>query len=106
MKKLWSIFTDNMNRCIYSGYEDPEGTPYPQIERHHIFGGAYRKKSEKYGFVAPLHNSYHPNGVNAPEDWKAIDDDLKSRCREYWEENIGTLDEFREEFGGSNLRWK
>ena len=27
MKKLWSIFTDNMNRCIYSGYEDPEFKP-------------------------------------------------------------------------------
>lgn len=104
MKKLWSIFTDNMNKCIYSGYEDPEGTPYPQIERHHVFGGrAYRSKSEKHGFIAPLHKSFHPNGVDAPKNWELIDNDLKQRCQKYWEENIGTREEFMEEFGRNYL---
>lgn len=104
MKKLWSIFTDNMDRCIFTGYEDPPETPYPQIERHHVFGGrAYRRKCEKYGFIAPLHNSVHPNGVNAPKDWQNIDTHLKQYCQKYWEDHIGTRDEFREEFGRSYL---
>lgn len=37
------------------------------IERHHVFNGAYRKKSEKYGAVADLCHTCHnepPNGVH------------------------------------------
>lgn len=52
MKKLWSIFTDDMNKCIVT-------SAMTSIERHHVFGGADRKKSEKYGFVVPLHSSVH-----------------------------------------------
>ena len=33
--------------CGRNGAEDP-------LDRHHIFGGAYRKKSEKYGLVVYL----------------------------------------------------
>ena len=38
MKKLWSIFTDDMNKCIVT-------SAMTSIERHHVFGGADRKKS-------------------------------------------------------------
>ena len=37
------------------------------IERHHVFNGAYRKKSEKYNAVVDLcHNCHNepPNGVH------------------------------------------
>lgn len=37
------------------------------IERHHIFGGGLRKKSEKYGLVIDLCHRCHnqpPNGVH------------------------------------------
>lgn len=37
------------------------------LERHHIFGGAFRPKSEKYGLVVYLCRSCHnepPNGVH------------------------------------------
>lgn len=37
------------------------------IERHHVFNGAYRKKSERYNAVADLCHSCHnepPNGVH------------------------------------------
>ena len=40
---------------------------YNQLERHHIFGGAYRKKSEKYGLVVYLCHDCHnepPDGVH------------------------------------------
>jgi len=38
--------------------------------RHHIFGGADRKKSEKYGMKVFLHPKYHtefPDGVHCNE---------------------------------------
>ena len=56
MKKLTSVFTENMDCCIYTGSYI--------VERHRIFGGSNRKKSEKYGFVVPLRPDFHPNGVH------------------------------------------
>lgn len=41
------------------------------IERHHVFGGANRKKSEKYGLVVDLcHNCHNepPYGVHHNKD--------------------------------------
>ena len=40
----------NDKRCFLCGRNDT-GDP---LERHHIFGGANRKKSEKYGLVVYL----------------------------------------------------
>lgn len=41
------------------------GIKTPAAEMHHVFNGAMRKKSEKYGAVIPLcrecHNIYHTN---------------------------------------------
>lgn len=37
------------------------------IERHHVFNGAYKKKSERYGALIDLCHSCHnepPNGVH------------------------------------------
>lgn len=45
--------------CGRNGNADP-------LDRHHIFGGAYRSKSEKYGLVVDLcHESCHIFGRNA-----------------------------------------
>lgn len=56
-----SILQDeNDKRCFLCG-------GYGAFECHHIFGGAYRKKSEKYGLKVRLHHSCHnepPNGVH------------------------------------------
>ena len=41
------------------------GSPY--VEEHHIFGGAYRKKSEQYGlkvFLCHCDHNEPPNGVH------------------------------------------
>lgn len=92
MKILWSVFTDKMDVCFFTGSA--------VVERHHIFGGALRKKSEKYGFVVPLRPDLHPNGVNfqrTPENLK-IDGKLKSMCQEYYENHIGTHEEWMKEF--------
>ena len=95
MKKLWSIFTDNMDECIYTKSHD--------IERHHVFGGANKKRSEKYGFTAPLRRDLHPNGVFAGQGAKLVDTELKQRCQRHYEKNIGTREEFIKEFGKSYL---
>ena len=45
--------------CGRRGGQDP-------LDRHHIFGAAYRKKSEKYGLVVMLcHNRCHIFGRDA-----------------------------------------
>ena len=93
MKKLKSVFTDNMDCCIYTGSYI--------VERHHIFGGANRKLSEKYGFVVPLRPDYHPNGVHFNPKNGDIDTQLKQAAQRYYEENIGTREDFRREFGKS-----
>ena len=78
-KKLWSIFTDDMDECIFTGSRN--------VERHHVFGGYNRDKSEAYGFVVPLRPDYHPNGVFGTEyAVTVIDPYLKSECQKYFEE--------------------
>lgn len=95
-KKLTSVFTDDIDHCIFTGSN--------RVERHHIFGGANRKRSEKYGFVVPLRPDLHPNGVFADRSKaKAIDTRLKQMAQRYFEKNIGTRDYFRQEFGKSYL---
>ena len=59
MKKLWSVFTDNMDKCIFTGSW--------VVERHHIFGGSNRKKSEKYGLLIPICNECHREVHDAPD---------------------------------------
>lgn len=95
MKKLKSVFTNNMDCCIFTGSY--------RVERHHIFGGPNRKRSEKYGFVVPLRPDYHPNGVYFDKKNGDIDAILKKQAQKYYEENIGTREEFRKEFGKSWL---
>ena len=94
-KKLNSIFTDNMDKCLVTGMETG-------IERHHVFGGANRKLSEKYDFICPLHNSVHPNGAsNRDKNWTELDHWLKRMCQEWYVEvaQIGTKQDFYNEFG-------
>lgn len=95
-KKLWSVFTDDMDTCIFTG------SPY--VERHHIFGGANRTLSEKYGFVVPLRYDLHPNGARAnPKYAKQIDTYLKEKAQRYFEDNYGSREDFMRIFGRSYL---
>lgn len=98
VKRLWSIFTDDMNRCIYTGSN--------VVERNHIFyqmGGGMKERCEKYGFIAPLRPDLHPNGVFAGQSAKLVDTELKQRCQRYYEEHYGTREEFMNEFGRNYL---
>lgn len=94
-KRLWSVFTDDMDHCYFTGTSP--------VERHHIFGGANRKNSEKYGFIVPLRPDLHPNGVYAGQSAKLIDLKLKTMAQEYFEREYGTRDDFRHIFGKSYL---
>ena len=95
MKKLWSVFTDDMDQCYFTGTAP--------VERHHIFGGSRKKASEKYGFVIPLRPDLHPNGAHAGSNSNKIDTKLKQMAQEYFEHNYGTRDDFRRIFGKSYL---
>lgn len=92
MKRLWSIFTDDMDRCMYTGIYG--------VERHHIFSHTPRERvlCEKYGFIAPLIPTLHPNGVHAGKDSGKVEKDLRRRCKKYYIANYGTEEQFREEF--------
>ena len=94
-KKLWSVLTDDMDTCMFTG------SPY--IERHHVFGGANKALSEKYGYIAPLRYDLHPNGANRGADAGLIDITLKQKCQRHYEANIGTREQFIKEFGKSYL---
>lgn len=99
LKKLFSIFTDEMDRCMYTGDR--------HVERHHVFHHTHRERmlSEKYGFIAPLRKDLHQNGkdsVHMNPNGK-IDLELKVMCQRYYEEHIGSREEFRKEFRKSYL---
>ena len=94
-KLLKSVFTDDMNTCIYTGSK--------AVERHHIFGGASRKLSEQYGYVVPLRPDYHPNGVHADPSLAWVDLELKQMAQRDFEEKHGTREEFVHLFGRSYL---
>lgn len=97
MKRLWSIFTEDMERCFLTGSL--------QCHRHHIFGGAYRKKSEQYGFVVPLHHRLHVYGLESVHENpnQGLDLHLKTMAQIYFEKNHGSREDFRREFGKSWL---
>lgn len=95
MKKLKSVFTTDMDHCFFTGTN--------RVERHHIFGGSNRARSEKYGFVIPLAPNLHPNGVHAGPDSKLIDTRLKQMAQEYYETHYGSRQQFIKEFGRSYL---
>lgn len=84
--------------CGRNGAQDP-------LEHHHIFGGSYRGKSEKYGAVVWLcGDRCHRNGKSAVHR----NGDQMRRLRRYGQLTImksegWTEDDFRREFGKSYL---
>ena len=86
MRKCWL--------CGSTGRSEP-------LDRHHIFGGSNRKKSERYGLVVDLcHNKCHIFGKNAVHNNAETMQELheygqrKAMAEQGW-----TVDDFRREFG-------
>lgn len=90
-----------MRQCFLCG-RNGNGDP---LDKHHIFGGANRKKSEKYGAVVYLcHRRCHENGKEAVHKNR----ETELRLKQYGQlkvmgEQGWTEEEFRAEFGKSWL---
>ena len=70
------------------------------LEVHHVFGGAYRKKSEKYGFKVTLCHYCH----NEPPDGVHFNKDRRNYLKRIYQakfEETHTREEFIAEFGKS-----
>ena len=72
-KRLWSVLTDDMDHCYFTGS--------PDVERHHPNGVWFKR---------------------TPENLQ-IDKILKQRCQIYYESHYGTRYDFIKEFGKSYL---
>lgn len=69
---------------------------------HHVFDGTgRRRKCEKYGFLVAITPEAH--ALIHAHPLSGYDLYLKQECQKYWEENIGTRQEFIKEFRRSFL---
>lgn len=86
-----------MKQCYLCG-------KYGATEKHHIFPGPFRQKSEKYGLVVDLCHWCHnepPDGVHQNRERALI---LKQRGqRKAMKENGWSVDDFIREFGKNYL---
>lgn len=84
--------------CGRNGNGDP-------LDRHHIYNGPYRKKSEKYGLVVYLcHTRCHEFGPEAVHRNAENMRKLKQWGQEKaMQENGWTVEKFREVFGKNYL---
>ena len=84
--------------CGRNGTADP-------LDNHHVYGGANRSKSEKYGAKVYLcHERCHERGKEAVHNCRATDLMLKRKTQLELMERLGwSEDEFRREFGKSWL---
>ena len=80
-------------KCFLSGVEG-------LVERHHIFGGALRSKSERYGLVVELSPWMHRNGPKAAHRcWETRVRLCKYGQRKAMLEQGWDLDTWLQEFG-------
>lgn len=88
-KDRFSIFTPNLSKCFKCG------TCFGHIDKHEIFPGRNRTNSIKYGFILPLCNTCHREITN---DYEYINK-WKVKAQMYFENNIGSKEEFIKIFG-------
>lgn len=79
----FSVFYDDLSSCMYCG-------SIYQMTKHEIFEGRNRLNSMKYGFVLPLCLKCHRN----LQDNKEFDNEWKTKAQTYFENNIGTREDF------------
>ena len=90
-----------MDKCFLCG-RNGNGDP---LERHHIFGGANRNLSEKYGLTVMLcGNRCHRNGKLAAHQCRTTAELLHQYGEKKWmQETGGTIEDFIELFGRNYL---
>lgn len=95
MAKIKSVLTDDMEHC----YEC--GSPY--AECHHVFFGSYqRKPCSRRKLYLPLCAEHH-KGDKGPHKNYEKNLEYKQMAQRYYEENIGSRQEFMLEFGKNYL---
>lgn len=98
MKKAGYELERRCWRCGRNGAQDP-------LDKHHIFGGSLRDKSEKLGLTVYLcHNRCHIFGPEAVHNNREEMQKLKEYGQRLAMERFGwTADDFRREFGKNHL---
>lgn len=94
-RKRYSVFTHSLNACYYANKDC-----YGSITKHELFSGRNRQRSMKCGFIIPLceyHHSTLQENNNFNQYWH-------DRCRDYWLNHYGNLDEFIKTFGKSYIK--
>ena len=73
-----------------------------KMDRHEVFGGAYREKSKRLGLWVHLcHDSCHLNGVHKHAEWARL---TKEEAQQQAMETFGwTIEDFIREFGKNYL---
>ena len=95
MKKLYSVLTDDLEHCYITGSNT--------IAIHHVFGGPDRKVSERYGFLVPLRPDWHNLSSYGVHQNRELDLRFKRLAQGYYEDHIGSREQFRQEFGRNYL---
>lgn len=95
-KDSYSIFTDDLYRCIITG---DYGKGLYGVHIHHIFGGANKTNSERFGFLIPLRCDWHDMADYGIHFDRNLDLHYKRLCEEYWLEYIGSKGDFIDTFG-------
>ena len=91
-KNRYSVFTDNLINCYICGRK--------KDDLHEIFGGRNRRNSMKYGFILPLCRECHSLNQNNP----FFNDYWHKQGQTYWEEYIGSREEFIKVFRRNYLK--
>lgn len=87
----WSIFTEDLTICQITGC--PNAVP------HHVFGNAYKLRSEERGFILPLRSDWHTVSDYSIHQDKSLDLKYKVICEKYYLSHYGTKEDFIKEFG-------
>ena len=97
-----SILQEKDGRCFLCMLLDNNNIYWPDLERHHVFGGSNRTASEAEGltvYLCPRHHRTGPAGVHNSRKTDLI---VKGYAEAAWEQNH-TPEEFREKFGRNYL---
>lgn len=85
-----SVLVDDTEHCFFCG------RPYP--EAHHALSGTGRRKiADKYKMIIPLCHECHMR-LHDTGQGKRL---LQIVAQDWYEENVGTREQFIEEFGKS-----
>lgn len=93
--QYFSIFTSDLGRCVITGNTE-------NVVVHHIFGGAYKTLSEKYGFVIPLRSDWHTISSYSIHQDRELNLQYKIACQEYY---IRVLQKTKEDWLTEFQKW-